>query len=80
MISLLGEGCEVAGRKAQLAVAKLSKQLAPCSHFSESLRLPLTEANWTCQGGEQEGRRQLEEPRLMRKCKMRKSNNWKPLW
>lgn len=66
--------------KAQMARAKLSKDLAPCSHFSERLRLPPTKADQTCQGGVQEGSRQLEEPRLMRKCKMRESNNWNPLW
>lgn len=66
-------GHEVACRKAQMAGTKLSTDPAPCSHFFFCLAQRLV------RHFREESRRQLEELRLIRKHKMRKRNNWKPL-
>lgn len=67
-------GHEVACRKAQMTGTKLSTNPAPCSHFFFCLAQRLV------RHFREESRRQLEELRLIRKHKMRKRNNWKPLW
>ena len=67
-------------QETQMAGAKLNGRPSPTQPLLWKATIASPKSDQTCQRGEQEGRRQLEEPRLMSKPEMRKCNNWKPLW